>query len=278
MCIRDRQNTHSKTLLKFLENPLLRLAILFIVVSTLYFFGVKVNFLTNPFDGILFLEDFVVNIGGVTISPVSWIFTTVWIVWILNLLSWSNGVDGQYGGIIGIGLFIIALLALRFSDLTPQYMGYARLAIIGSGISLGLLGVTWHPSKIMWGFGAMSAGIVLASLSILVQAKIIASILILLIPFLDAVVIFFRRLFSGKPPWKGDKQHLHHLLMNKGFSVQRIAFFYWVVTALFGGLSLLSVNAPLIQTILMIAGVVFFAIIIVSLKLFPKKKELPQIE
>jgi len=124
----------------------------------------------------------------------------------------------------------------------------------------------------------MSVGLVLSALSILVRAKIIASILILLIPFIDALVTFFRRPLSGKPPWKGDKKHLHHLLMAKGFTEHQVAAFYWLVTALFGGLSLLTIDSPLAQGILIVLGVIFFAFIVVSLRLSIKKQLPPNPE
>jgi UDP-GlcNAc:undecaprenyl-phosphate GlcNAc-1-phosphate transferase len=274
----DIQNTLPQTKLKILENPLIRLGILFVLVSSLYFFGIKIDFLANPLNGIFYLSDFAITLAGFTVHPLSWIFTTIWIVWTLNLLSWSNGVDGQYGGIVGIGLIIVALLCLRFGEITPAQFGYARLALIASGLCLGLTRVTWHPSKIMWGFGATSAGLVFSSISILIQAKVIASILILLIPFLDAIVTFFRRLFTGRSPLKGDREHLHHLLMNRGFSEQKTALLYWFFTALSGSLCLLSIDKPLIQGVLVILGVFFFSFILVSLKLPIRKKTLLEAE
>jgi len=274
----DIQNTSQDSRIKFLENPLIRLGLLFLVVGSLYFFNIKIDFFTNPFNGFFDLSDFTIVVGHTSVQPLSLFFTTVWVVWLLNLLSWSNGVDGQYSGIVGLGLIVLTLLSLRFSPLTKEYMDYAILSVVASGVSLGLTRVTWHPSKIMWGFGAMSVGLVLSALSILVRAKIIASILILLIPFIDALVTFFRRLLSGKPPWKGDKKHLHHLLMAKGFTEHQVAAFYWLVTALFGGLSLLTIDSPLAQGILIVLGVIFFAFIVVSLRLSIKKQLPPNPE
>jgi len=267
----DFQNTHSGSKLSFLENPLIRLGCLLFFVSLLYFFDVKISFLSNPLDGILYLDTLDLSLGDVIIQPVSWIFTTVWIVWILNLLSWSNGVDGQYSGIVGISLIFLALLALRHDFVTPSDFGHARLAVIGAGVVFGLVGVTWHPSKIMWGFGAMSVGVVVASLSALIQAKVITSLLILLIPFLDALATVIRRVANGKNPLRGDRGHLHHLLMQKGLSVPQVALFYWLVTLLFGGLSLLSAEKPLIQAFLMLLGIAFFIIVLVNVQLRTKK-------
>ncbi|KKS14456.1 MAG: Undecaprenyl-phosphate alpha-N-acetylglucosaminyltransferase, partial [candidate division WWE3 bacterium GW2011_GWB1_41_6] len=136
--------------------------------------------------------------------------------------------------IIGISSIVIAFLSLRFIPLLPEHMDYAKLAIAAAGASFGLVKFTWNPSKIMWGFSAMSAGVVLAALSVLISSKIAASILIVLIPFLDAVVTIIRRLLQGKNPLKGDKGHLHHLLLERGWSIRKIAVFYWASTAFLG--------------------------------------------
>jgi len=271
----DFQNTHPDSKLRFLESPLIRLGCLMFFVSLLYFFNVKISFLSNPLDGILRLDTSGFSIGDVVIKPLSWIFTTVWIVWILNLLSWSNGVDGQYSGIVGISLIFLGLLALRQDFPTPVDFSYARLAVIGAGVVFGLVGVTWYPSRIMWGFGALSAGVVVAALSVLIQAKIITSILILLVPFLDGLTTVIRRVAQRKNPLKGDRGHLHHLLMQKGLSVPQVALFYWFVTLLFGALSLYSAGKPLVQTFLMLLGIVFFITVLANVKL-PIKKSLLQ--
>ena len=274
----DFQNTHSRSKLSFLENPLIRLGCLVFFVSLVYFFDIKISFLSNPLNGVLHLDTLGFSLGDVVIKPLSWVFTTVWIVWILNLLSWSNGVDGQYSGIVGISLIFLGLLALRQDFPTPADFSYARLAVIGAGVVFGLVGVTWHPSKLMWGFGAMSAGVVVAALSVLVQAKVITSILILLIPFLDGLITVIRRVARGKNPLKGDRGHLHHLLMQKGLSVPQVALFYWLATLLFGGLSLYSAGKPLVQTFLMLLGILFFIIVLANVKLPTKKLPLQEFE
>ncbi|KKS20855.1 MAG: UDP-N-acetylmuramyl pentapeptide phosphotransferase/UDP-N-acetylglucosamine-1-phosphate transferase [candidate division WWE3 bacterium GW2011_GWC1_41_7] len=221
----DYQNTHPRSFFRFLETPVLRLVLLFGLVSILTFFNVQIDFIGNPFGGIVQLTQY---------SLIPAVITVVWIVWILNLLSWSNGIDGQYSGIIGISSIVIAFLSLRFIPLLPEHMDYAKLAIAAAGASFGLVKFTWNPSKIMWGFSAMSAGVVLAALSVLISSKIAASILIVLIPFLDAVVTIIRRLLQGKNPLKGDKGHLHHLLLERGWSIRKIAVFYWASTAFLG--------------------------------------------
>ncbi|OGC50132.1 hypothetical protein A2W32_03830 [candidate division WWE3 bacterium RBG_16_37_10] len=273
----DYQNTHIKSKFKFLENPLIRLLLLMVtVIVIILFFGIRTDYIGNPLGGVIQFAQYKIQIGNTTIEPLSAIFTTLWIVWVLNLLSWSNGIDGQYSGIIGIVGIIIVILSLRFIPLQRAEISYAKLAIIMSGASLGLVYYMWHPSKIMWGFGATSAGIVVAALSILVTSKAATAITIMMVPFLDALVTIIRRIIQRKNPLRGDKGHLHHLLMERGWSVRKIALFYWGTTALFGFIGIAASEKVAIQVALTLGGLVAFGIILLNLKSITNKKPSPQ--
>jgi hypothetical protein len=110
--IDDYQNTHPKSRLGFFEIPSLRLAILFGVVLLMICFGVRIDYIGNPLGGLIRFDSLSFVINGLRIFPISMGITLIWVVWILNLLSWSNGIDGQYSGIIGIASLIVAFLAL----------------------------------------------------------------------------------------------------------------------------------------------------------------------
>ncbi len=252
----DYQNTHPESKLKLLENPYVRLGLLFLVVSVISALGTKIFSISSPFGGILTFNS----------QLVSAVITTFWIVWVLNVLSWSNGIDGQYAGIVGIASFLLVLLALRFDPLKLEDQRVAVLAAISAGLSLGFIKYTWYPSKILWGFGAMSAGLVLAVLSILINSKIITSIVIILIPFLDALVTVVRRIIQKKNPLKGDRGHLHHVLLNKGWGIRRIALFYWITTAFFGGFGYLTAERLTLQMGLILVGVAAFVIVLLNLQ------------
>lgn len=262
----DIQNTNIYSKLKFLEVPLLRLFLLFLIVGIVTLFGVRIESIGIPFDGVLNFTHFKIPFGGLQLVPLASLITVIWVVWILNLLSWSNGVDGQYSGIIGITGIVIALLSLRFSPLQPYQENIARMAIILAGASFGLIPYTWYPSKIMWGFGAMSAGMVLAGLSALSTSKIATSVIVLMVPFLDGLVTFVRRILQGKNPLKGDRGHLHHLLLERGWNPKQVSLFYWFTTAVFGLIGILASDKYLVQVTLTLGGVVAFFIILLNLK------------
>lgn len=268
----DYQNTHPSSEFRILENPFLRLALLFLCVLPIIVSGSVVSTVSIPFNGFMQIDIMKISFGSITVPVLSSILTIIWVVWLMNALSWSNGIDGQYAGVIGISSIFVAILALRFPNLQPIHRSVAVMAVISAGAAFGFTRYTWHPSRIMWGFGAMSAGLVIAALSIIVQTKVLVSVLFILIPFLDALVTFFRRLFQGKNPLAGDRGHLHHLLLDRGWSVQKIARFYWFTAFVFGLIGLLSPEQYLVKLSLTIIGAVGFFIALLNLKSLGRKK------
>ncbi|MFZ2663849.1 MAG: MraY family glycosyltransferase, partial [Patescibacteria group bacterium] len=270
----DYQNTHPSSSYRLMENPVLRLFLLFTSVLPVILSGVMIYSVSNPLGGAINLNIFEIqtNYGILPVIPI--FITAVWVVWLMNVLSWSNGVDGQFSGIVGIASIIIALLALRFEEIEPHHIQIATLAAISAGAAFGSVKFNWHPSRIMWGFGAMSAGFIIASLAILAQAKITVSVLIILIPFLDAFYTVVRRLARKKSPFRGDKGHLHHILLDRGWSVSKVALFYWLATAVFGIIGLLSPERMVFKVALIISGVVGFTLIIFNVSLTRREKRL----
>lgn len=259
----DISNTSSYKSTKIFGNPIFRLLVLLPIPALLLVFsGVRINEIGIPFSDNAF-----------NLNQLSWLpfaFSIIWILWIANLLSWSNGVDGQYGGIVGVAGIVIAILALRFVNITDKELDVAKMALICSGAALGLIPFTIHPSKIMWGFGATSAGICLAALSILSLSKISISILVLLVPFMDGLITIIRRIINKQNPFKGDRGHLHHLLLNRGWSISQIAVFYWVSTMVLGLIAVYSSEKDLPLLVLTLGGIVSFFIVTLNLK-FNKK-------
>jgi UDP-GlcNAc:undecaprenyl-phosphate/decaprenyl-phosphate GlcNAc-1-phosphate transferase len=250
----DYQNTHPLSKLRSLENPLLRLMLTIFSITPVVVSGYRIQFVGNLAGGVLWFS----QLAAIAI-------TFIWIIWVLNALSWSNGIDGQYCGIIGIGSVIITILALRFTPLLEIHKDTALLCAISAGAALGMARYTWFPSKIMWGFGAISAGLVLAVAAISVQSKIAISFLIILVPFLDSVVTVLRRVLQGRNPLLGDRGHLHHLLLEKGWKPAKIASFYWISSAFFGIIGLVSSEKYLLQISLILAGIVAFVIVLLNL-------------
>lgn len=206
--------------------------------------GIGIAYITNPFGpGVIHLDQpqLVFNFLGETRSL--WIladlFAFFFIIWNMNIVNWSKGVDGQMPGFVAIAAIFVGVLSSQFLD-DPTQFDTAHLSFIVAGAFLGLLVWNWYPQKMMPGYGAGSlAGYFLAVLAILSGAKVATTLMVLALPTADAVFTIARRIRAGKSPLWGDRGHLHHKLLDHlGWGRRRIAVFYWTVSAVMGMLSL----------------------------------------
>jgi UDP-GlcNAc:undecaprenyl-phosphate GlcNAc-1-phosphate transferase len=184
------------------------------------------------------------------------------ILWNMNIVNWSKGVDGQMPGFVAIALAFVGLIALRFAA-DPAQLETAHLAFIVSGAFAGFLVWNFYPQKIMSGYGAGSlAGFFLAVLAILSGAKFATTVMVLAVPTADAVFTIVRRILAGKSPLWGDRGHLHHKLLDElGWGRKRIAVFYWVTSFSLGVLSLvLDTRGKILAIVLASSGVFAFLI------------------
>ncbi len=225
--------------------------------------GANVPFITNPLGGILYLNNISIPFWqGTTVAFFADLIAVLWIVWVMNMLNWSKGVDGQMPGIVAISAIVIGILSLRFSPLDQTSTTAAMLSFIIAGASLGFLVFNFYPAKIFPGYGATALYLMLAIASILSSAKLATAILVMGVPMTDGAFTILRRILSGKSPFWHDKKHLHHILLDLGFGQRRIALFYWIVSAALGGLSLvLSSKGKLfaiIMLVILVGGAILF--------------------
>lgn len=223
-------------------SPLLRLAVGIVVALGVAISGVTINYVTNPFStGVIDLQHLSLGVFPLTPNfPVLSIgLTVLWIVWNMNIVNWSKGLDGQLPGVVAIAAIFIGILAYRFAG-DPTQLPVQFLAFSVAGAYLGLLLWNVYPQRMMPGYGAGSlGGYFLSILAIFSGAKLATALLVLGVPTADAIFTISRRLLRGKSPFKGDRGHLHHKLYDYlGWSKPQIALFYWVTTAILGILAL----------------------------------------
>ena len=234
--------------LRFIVN----IAVALIVVTA----GITVPFITNPFGGILYLNSIILPVDflGFHLPIVlSDIVAVLWIIWVMNMLNWSKGVDGQMPGIVAISAVTIGLLSLRFAGSDSFSKVGADLSFIIAGASLGFLIFNFHPAKIFPGYGATAVYLLLSAVSILSGAKLATAILVMGVPMIDGIFTIMRRVLTGHSPFWHDKKHLHHLLLSFGMGQRHIALFYWIISAILGTLALvLSSQAKLFAIIMLL--------------------------
>lgn len=250
---------------KYDLSPYLRFGVNIICAMIVVGAGISVNFITNPFGGILYLNqlrlpfDFLGIHGALVLSD---IVAVLWIIWVMNMLNWSKGVDGQMPGIVAISAFFIGVLSLRFGALDTTTQAATSLSFIISGASIGFLIYNFFPAKIFPGYGATAIYLLLAVAAILSSAKLATAILVMGVPLADGAFTIFRRIAAGHSPFWHDRKHLHHLLLEQGLSQRQIALSYWSVSAIFGALSLVlssrGKSFAIIMLVIIVGGTLLF--------------------
>ncbi len=245
---------------KFNLNPLMRLAIQFVVAGIPIAAGIGIAYLTNPFNGVLDLSHPQISFKLFGDEKSIWLFSDLFaLFWIVTLMNFINmvakGVDGQLTGTTIIAAGVIAILSLRYSADITQWP-VIILASITAGAYLGFL--PWHiyPQKIMPGFGGSTlAGFLLGILSILSTTKVGTLMVVLAVPLIDTGFTIIRRVVSGRSPFWGDRGHLHHKLLDYGWSKRKVAYFYWGITA---SLGIVALNLNTSLKLYTIIGVTVF--------------------
>jgi UDP-GlcNAc:undecaprenyl-phosphate/decaprenyl-phosphate GlcNAc-1-phosphate transferase len=244
---------------KYDISPYVRFAGNIIVALIVVWSGITVPFVTNPFGGILYLNSIALPLSflGINFSiALSDVIAMLWIIWVMNMLNWSKGVDGQMPGIVAISAITIGLLSLRFAGSDSFSQISVDLSFAIAGASLGFLIFNFHPAKIFPGYGATAVYLLLSAASMLSGAKLATAILVMGVPMMDGLFTIIRRLLAGRSPFWHDKKHLHHLLLSFGFSQRYIALFYWIISAILGSLALVLSSREKLFAIIMLLIVV----------------------
>jgi len=167
--------------------------------------------------------------------------TFLWIIGITNAINLIDGLDGLAAGVAAISALTVAIVA--FINGQPLV---AALSLSLAFASLGFLPHNFLTQIFMGDTGSMFLGFSLATLSIMGSVKLAAAfsalvpVMILAIPIFDTIFAIIRRVVMRRPIYEGDKKHLHHRLMELGLTSKQTVIFIYIVSAIFGGLAILS--------------------------------------
>lgn len=229
--------------------------------------GVVPSFITNPLGGVIVFQQLPI---GILAQFIPYAIAIIWIVWVMNMLNWSKGVDGQMPGIAGISAVIIGIASLRFPVLTIENITSAQLSFATAGAAFAFLLFNKYPAKIFPGYSATILGFLIAILALLSSAKLATAILVMGIPTVDALITVARRLKAGRSPFWHDRGHFHHLLLEAGIPQKYIAPIYWLGSGVLGILALSLSSRGKIFAIILV--VVLTAGFILSLRHVLKQK------
>ena len=190
--------------------------------------GVRVEHVTLPFLGAL---DFGALLGGA--------LTVIGLVGLMNVVNFSDGVDGLAAGVCAISAIAFSIIAF---DLGRTSAGV--LAAIVAGAALGFLVHNFHPASIFMGdCGALLLGYLLGCTAVQGSLKtnaliaLVGPLAILAVPFLDTGFVIARRLKYRRAPWSADAHHFHHRMARIGFSQRRTVLYLYAWTFLLAGLA-----------------------------------------
>src|SRR6188508_2055328 len=199
------------------------------------FFGVWIDHFTFPFFG-------PVDLPAVIGMPL----TVLWIVAVMNMVNFLDGMDGLAAGVCAIAGITYAVLALSLGKPDP-----AILSAIVAGACLGFLRHNFFPARIFMGdSGALCLGFILAAVSIQGLLKTASTVVLLLpllvlaVPIIDTSFVVARRLKHSRPIYTADRSHLHHRFLNIGFSQRRAAVTMWLWCASLAGAALATRFVP----------------------------------
>lgn len=223
--------------------------------------GVRIEHFANPLSAWVGPPYIVLNFW------VSVALTIFWIVGVCNAVNLIDGLDG-----LAVGVSSIASLCMLAMTLITNNPNVAILTAAVAGAGFGFLPYNFNPAKIFMGdTGALFLGFILACISVQGFLKLSAiisfaiPILVLGLPIFDTVFAIFRRVLTGRSPMSPDRGHLHHRLLDMGFSQkQTVAILYTLTTVLCLTAVVISVKGYLRGVFLIIAVMV---IILASLRL-----------
>jgi UDP-GlcNAc:undecaprenyl-phosphate GlcNAc-1-phosphate transferase len=251
-------------------SPWVKLMWQFVAAGVALAGGIGITQITNPFGGVFLLNQgrFSVNIVNIHfhITPIANALSLLWMVGLANTINFLDGLDGLAGGVSGIAAFIMFLLAVGPKVAQP---GVAMIAIILAGAAFGWLPYNFYPARIFMGdSGAYFLGLALAMLAIYSGAKLATAALVLGFPIIDTLWAVARRLYKRTSPFRADRGHFHHLLLDAGLSQRQAVLTLYGVAAIFGTIALFSgALAKLIALLILFAAMAISIAILLALSL-----------
>lgn len=186
--------------------------------------------------------------------------TVFWLMAMSNAINWADGADGLAAGITLVAGITLALKALLIEE--PQFT-IALLPLTIAGVCAAFLRFNLPPARIFMGdSGAHVLGFVLGISAIIGGAKLATILLVLAVPIIDSAWLIVSRMVAGHSPSHGGRDHLHHRLIDLGYTPRQVLIFYYTLSTSFGLVGLSPANAYIKLALLIILGLIVLGLII----------------
>ncbi|BBE50263.1 Undecaprenyl-phosphate alpha-N-acetylglucosaminyl 1-phosphate transferase [Ferriphaselus amnicola] len=197
----------------------LRLAIQVLIVGVVFSSGTSIHGLGNIF-----------GMGAIELHGViDFVITAIVVLGIINAVNMVDGVDGLAGS-----LMLVAVAGMVGLAVWTGHLEKLPILISLAGALIGFLGFNLrhgfrqHAAIFLGDSGSMFIGILLVILMLRLldasagQIKPITMIWLLAVPLLDMCAVIFRRLSQGDSPLVADRNHIHHILLRRGYSTNQV--------------------------------------------------------
>jgi len=166
--------------------------------------------------------------------------TVLWVVAVTNAFNLIDGLDGLAAGSALFSTLVFFVCSL----VNHSWLG-SLMSVTLAGAILGFLRFNFNPATIFLGdSGSLFIGFMLSALALEGQQKAPTFVAIAIpvvscgLPILETLLSILRRLISGRPIFTADREHIHHKLLQMGFSHRQVVTVLYAVSAVFAMLSL----------------------------------------
>jgi UDP-GlcNAc:undecaprenyl-phosphate/decaprenyl-phosphate GlcNAc-1-phosphate transferase len=189
--------------------------------------GVEVHAFTLPF------------VHHVGLGALGGPLTVIGLVLLMNVVNFSDGVDGLAAGVCAISALAFSVIAFDLDRDTA-----AILAAVTCGASLGFLLFNFHPASVFMGdCGSNLLGLLLGAIIVEGTLKtnaliaLVGPLVVLAVPFLDTGFVVAKRIKYRRPIYRGDSNHFHHRFHRIGFSQRRTVLYLYAWTLIMAGIA-----------------------------------------
>jgi len=186
-------------------------------------------------------------LGHVALDKWSYLVTVIAIIGLMNAINMIDGLDGLAGTLVLVPLLMFLGVAYNAGDVNS-----ASQLLVLSGAIFGFLLFNlrspWRKRALVFlgDTGGLLLGLLLAWYSIRLAGgntsplRPITAVWILAVPLLDMGAVMFLRMMQKTSPFAADRQHLHYILLDAGFSVSQVVWMMAFISIALASFALLA--------------------------------------
>lgn len=199
----------------------------------------------------------------------SLLITIVGCTFVSNAFNLIDGIDGLAGTIGVICTFFLGIAFAVTNNYSPAIISFALM-----GALLGFLRYNYSPARIFMGdCGSLIIGFIIAVLAIILtdnvkhfegnvlfhsaKSVLLGALSLLFIPVFDTFRVFTTRIIKGKSPFAADRTHLHHYILDLGFSHTKTVITLALASLVIIAITFLIQDYPVHVCLLVIVGSAF---------------------